>query len=228
MRYCITGDFFKPLKSKFMKTNDLFDGIVTRPYNTWSDVKLGAETQKIQTMLTGNTYIPVTQPSMEVFGLAVTGYTSQLSKVGSHDSSAIATKNVRRAELIALCVQLGNSVTSAANGDVEVLIRTGLPLKKKRQPAMLTAPANFRITNGLNQRELEARVDGMKAARAFGFEYTMDPPADDSVWVKIICTTSRCTIKGLQTGKRYWFRPFVMGSKGQQITGDAILSPFVQ
>ena len=209
-------------------TNDLFDGIVTRPYKNWSDIKLGAETQKILTMLTGNTYVPVTQPTMEVFGAAVGDYALQLSKAASRDSGAIASKNVRRAELISLCVQLGNSVTSSANGDVEALVTTGLPLRKKRQPAVLTVPVNFRITNGVNPRELDVRVDGMKAARAFGFEYTMDPPTDDSVWIRFVSSSSRCTIKGLQAGKRYWFRPFVTGSKGQQITGDAILSPYVQ
>ena len=211
-----------------MKTSDLFDGIVTRPYNTWSDVKLGAETQSIHTMMLKNSAFSKPQPTMEVFGKAVTAYTSQLSKVGTHDSGAIAAKNVRRAELIKLCIQLGNSVTDTANGNVEALISTGLPLRKKRQPAVLTAPSNFRITNGLNQRELDVKVKGMKAAYAFGFEYTMDPPTEDSVWIKTVCTTSRCTIKGLQPGKRYWFRPFVTGSKGQQITGDAILSPYVQ
>jgi len=211
-----------------MKTDDLFDGIVTRPYKRWSDLKLGAEAQKIQTMLTGNTLVPVTQPNMEVFGAAVTDYVSQLSKAASRDVNAIAAKNVRRAELVSLCIQLGNSVTSSANGDVEVLVSTGLPLRKKRTAAVLTAPANFRITNGVNPRELDVKVNGMKAARTFGFEYTMDPPTEDSVWVKAICTTSRCTIKGLQAGKRYWFRASVTGSKGQQVTGEAILSPYVQ
>ena len=211
-----------------MKTNDLFDGIVTRPYNTWSDVKLGAETQSIHTMMLKNSSFPKPQPTMEVYGKAVNAYTSQLSKVGSRDSGAIAAKNVRRAELIKLCIQLGNSVTDTANGNMEALISTGLPLKKKRQPAVLTAPANFRVTNGVNPRELDVKVDGMKAARAFGFEYTMDPPTEESVWIKTICTTSRCTIKGLQAGKKYWFRAFVTGSKGQQIIGEMILSPYVQ
>lgn len=228
MRYCITGDFLKPLKSKFMKTNDLFDGIVTRPYRTWSDRKLSSETRKMQTMLTGNPLVPVTQPTMEVFGAAVADYVSQLSKVGTRDVNAIAAKNVRRAELISLCVQLGNSVASVANGDVEVLVSTGLPLRKKRTAAVLSVPSHFRITNGVNPGELDLRVKGMKAARAYGFEYTIDPPTEDSVWIRTVCSTSRCTIKGLQAGKRYWFRPFVTGSKGQQITGDAILSPYVQ
>ena len=123
---------------------------------------------------------------------------------------------------------MGNSVTSVANGDVEVLVSTGLPLRKKRTAAVLTVPSHFRITNGVNPGELDLRVKGMKAARAYGFEYTIDPPTEDSVWIRTVCSASRCTIKGLQAGKKYWFRPFVTGSKGQQITGDAILSPYVQ
>jgi hypothetical protein len=62
----------------------------------------------------------------------------------------------------------------------------------------------------------------------FGFEYTADPATPESVWEKTLCTTSRCVIKGLTPGKKYWFRAFVTGTKGQQITGEMLISPFVQ
>lgn len=155
-----------------MTTNDLFDGVVVRPYKNWSDVKLSAQTQKIQTSMTGNALFPDQQTLMPGFAGAVNAYVLQLAKAGSRDANAIAAKNTRRAALIALCVQLGNSVTGTANGDVEALVSTGLPLRKKRQSRVLTAPSNLRLTPGLNSGELEARVDGMKVAATYGFEYT--------------------------------------------------------
>lgn len=211
-----------------MKASDLFDGVVIRPYKSWSDVKLSVKMQKVRTAMTNNALFPTPTPSMEVFGVALDNYVSQLAKSASRDVNAIASKNARRADLVALSVQLGLSVASTANGDVETLVSSGMPLRKKRQNLVLTLPSNFRIINGKNPGELDVRVDGMKAAVTYGFEYTIDPPTDDSVWVKTICTTSKCTIKNLQAGKRYWFRAFVIGSKGQQIMGDTILSPFVQ
>ena len=212
----------------FMKASDLYDGVVIRPYNSWSDVKFSAEMQKVQNAMTQNPLFPTPSPSMEVFADALTAYVSQLAKAGSRDANAVAAKNARRAALVALCVQLGYSVSNVANGDVEALVSTGLPLRRKRQTVMLNPPSNLRISNGKNPGELDLKVDGMKGAVSFGFEYTMDPPTDQSVWVKTICTTSRCTIKNLQPGKKYWFRTFVIGSKGQQVMGDTLLSPFVQ
>lgn len=211
-----------------MKASDLYDGVVIRPYKSWSDVKLSSEMTKVKTAMTNNALFPTPVPSMEVFGAALDNYVSQLAKAGTRDANAIAAKNARRSDLIALCVQLGYSVSNIANGDVEALVSTGLPLKKKRQNVVLNAPSNLRITNGKNPGELDVKVDGVKAAVSFGFEYTMDPITDQSVWVKTICTTSRCTIKNLESGKKYWFRTFVVGSKGQQVMGDTLLSPFVQ
>lgn len=211
-----------------LNASDLYDGVVTRPYKGWSDKTLSLETTGIQFAMTDNPLFPAPSPSMEVFGAAVGAFVTQLAKAGTRDSNAIAAKNTRRAELIALCVQLGNSVSSTANGDVEALVTTRLPLRKKRQSVMLTGPTNFRIANGVNPGELILKVDGKKGAVSFGFEYAMDPLTDESVWSRIVCSTSRCTVKGLEPGKRYWFRPFVTGSKGQQVMGAMMLSPYVQ
>ena len=90
------------------------------------------------------------------------------------------------------------------------------------------AMANNKELNGINPGELDLRVDSMKGASTFGFEYTEDPPTEESVWVKTMCSTSRCTIKNLQPGKKYWFRTFVIGSKGQMVMGETLLSPYVQ
>ena len=211
-----------------LTASELYDGVVTRPYNSWSDQKLSSETTKIQVAMTPNPLFPTPSPDMETFGAAVSAYVTQLAKAGTRDANAIAAKNSRRVELIALCVQLGNSVTGTADGNVEALVSTGLPLRKKRQSVVLVPPSNFRIENGVNSGELDLKVDGQRGVSTFGFEYTVDPPTEESVWVKTICTTSRCTIKGLTPGKKYWFRPFITGSKGQHITGDMLLSPFVQ
>src|SRR5690242_1305535 len=211
-----------------LTASDLYDGVVTRPFNSWSDTKLSSETSKIQVAMINNPLFPTPNPSMQVFGDAVAAYVSQLAKAGTRDANAVAAKNSRRAELVALCVQLGNSVTSTADGNVEALVSTAMPLRKKRQSIVIAAPSNFRITNGLNSGELDLKVDGQRGVSTFGFEYTIDPPTEESVWVKTICTTSRCTVKGLTPGKKYWFRAFVTGSKGQQVTGEMMISPYVQ
>ncbi|WP_148041908.1 fibronectin type III domain-containing protein [Hanamia caeni] len=208
--------------------SDLFDGVVIRPYRSWSDITLSTETTRIQLSMTDNASFPSPSPTMEVFSAAVGAYVTQLAKAATRDANAIAAKNARRAELIALCEQLGNSVTNTAYGNVEMLVSTGLPLRKKRQSVVLSAPSNLGITNGVNSGELDVRVDRQKGATGYSFDYTEDPLKEDSLWVQTLCSTSRCTIKGLTPGKRYWIRPVVIGPKGQKVVGDMMLSPFVQ
>ncbi len=211
-----------------MNASDLFDAVVIRPYKSWSDTKLSTETLRIQNSMTDNPLFPAPSPTMEVFGEAVGAYVLQLAKAGSRDKSAVAAKNARRVQLITLCEQLGYSASNTANGDVEALVSTSLPLKKKRQSVVIAPPSNFRIANGMNPGDLDLRVDSMRGAVSFKFEYTQDPPTATSVWVETVCSTSRCTFKNLESGKRYWFRVAAIGSKGQMVWGETLLSPYVQ
>ncbi len=174
-----------------MKTNDLFDGTLTRPYDSWSDPKMSVETVKISNSLKLNPLFPVTSPTNEVFTDAVGAFVLSLAKAGSKDVNAIAAKNARRNELIALCVQLGYSVSNIANGDVEALVSTSMPLRKKRQSSVVVPPSNLRIANGMNPGELDLRVDTMKGAVSFKFRYTEYPPTEASVWAETVCKRSR-------------------------------------
>ena len=211
-----------------MNNSDSFLGAVTKPYNSWSDTQLAVETLVIQSAMTDNPNFPNPTPSIPDFSEMVAVYGQQLSKAASRDANAIAAKNVRRAQLINMCIQLGNSVSDTANGDVEKLISSGLPLKKKPQSVVITAPSNFRITNGINPGELVLKVNSMKGVVSFNFSYTQDPPTETSVWTTTTCSTSRCVVKDLQSGKRYWFKVAAIGRKGQACWGELQLSPYVQ
>ncbi len=211
-----------------MKTSDLFFPTLTRPYNSWSDKTLATESMKIQTNMADNPFFPTTVPTMDVFSTAAGDFVTSLARAGTRDINAVAAKNAKRDTLIAFCIQLGNSVVTTANGEIELLVSSGLPMRKRPQPVVIGNPTNFRITNGINPGELDLRVDTMKGASSFVFEYTEYPPTDASVWQRTTCSTSRCTISGLTAGKKYWFRVAAIGRKGQQVWGETLLSPYVQ
>lgn len=211
-----------------MKNADLFFPKVNMPYNNWPDTTLATEGMTIQTAMTDNPWFPVTVPTVEDFSNAVGDYIVQLGKAGTRDMNAVASKNTKRRDLIAMCIQLGNDVTTRANGNVEMLVSTALPLKRRPQTVVITNPTNFRITNGLNPGELVLKVDSMKGARSFVFEYTEYPPGPESIWTRTTCSSSRCVITGLTAGKQYWFRVAAIGGKGQQVWGETLISPYVQ
>lgn len=207
--------------------DDLFAS-VTRPFATWSDEKLAVESKVIETAMIGNTvFFPNPEPDMPSFSATVDAFITQLGKAGSRDVNAVAAKNARRMELVLSCITLSNSVALTANGNREKLLSTRMPLKKQRQARVLKTPENFRIVNGINPGELLLKINGMKAC-SFIFDYTQDPPTDASIWKRTSCSTTRCTISGLEAGKRYWFRVAAVGGNGQLVLGELILSPFVQ
>ncbi len=153
------------------QTKSNFFPTVTRPYNSWSDRRLATESKQIQTGFTANTYFPKPDPTVAVFGAAADAFITQLGKAAMRDANAIAAKNARRKELIALCVSLGASATVTAAGSLEKLVSTGLPIKKPATSVVLKNPENFKITNGINPGELVLKVKGSQA-KSHVFEYT--------------------------------------------------------
>jgi len=209
------------------KTNVAFYATVIRPYNSWSDKLLATECKSIQTAVTDNPDFPSPDPDMVVYGAAVDAFIAQLAKASTRDVNAVAAKNSRRSELIALSIRLGNSAEFTADGNLEMLLGTGLPLRKQPATVVLGTPVNLRITNGINAGTLIAKVDGMPGCRTFNFEFTQDPPTE-ATWEKLSRSTSRCLIEGLESGKRYWIKVAVVGGNEQTVWGEPMLSPFVQ
>ena len=211
-----------------MKSQSDFIPTVTKPYNSWSDKKLVTGTVKIQTAFTDNADFPTTTPSLADYSAMVGAFISQLGKAGTRDVNAVAAKNARRKELIDATITLGTSVSLTANGDLEMLLSTAFPLRKQSQPVVLAKPSNFRCTNGINPGELDLKVDTMDGVVSFNFTYTVYPPTDTSAWTTVTSSKSSCTITGLESGKKYWFRVAAIGSKGQLVWGETLQSPYVQ
>ncbi len=177
----------------------------TKPFNNWPDKKLAAETKQVALAMTGNAAFPKPNPAILTFSAAVDAFIDQLGKAGSRDMNAVAAKNTKRFELVQLCNSLVNSVASTANGNREMLVSTSLPLRKIPQAVVLRNPENFTVTNGINPGELYLKIKGSNA-HSIIFEYTEDPPTPTSIWTRTTCTSSRCTVSGLEAGKRFWFR----------------------
>ena len=211
-----------------MKSQSDFLPSVTKPYNGWSDKKLATESIKIQTAVTDNPDFPTLVPTPADYAEMVGAFISQLGKAGTRDINAVAAKNARRRELIDATILLGTSASLTANGNLDMLLSTGLPLRKQQQPVVLGKPSNFRCTNGINPGELDLRVDTMDGVVSFNFTYTVYPPAETAVWTTVTSSKSSCTITGLESGKKYWFRVAAIGTKGQMVWGETLQSPYVQ
>lgn len=195
----------------------------TSPY---TDADFLGRSQYVLSCLTGNTSFPSPVPPLADLSAAIDAFA--LARVGaaSGTHALVAAKNERRAELEAVYVQLGMYVMYVANGSVELLIQSGYPVAKDREPVYISNPGNVTLSNGVTSGELESVVAAVKGSRLYLFQITDAEPSDNTLWDSRTCSRCKYTFKGLQPGKKYWVRVAATGS-GDQIAYSTIASQYV-
>ena len=55
-----------------------------------------------------------------------------------------------------------------------------------------------------------------------------DPITENTVWISKLGTEMSYTFTGLEVGKRYWMKVVAMGTRGQNVPSEPILTRLVQ
>jgi hypothetical protein len=180
--------------------------------------------------LTGNIFFPtLTDPSLAEFQTSVNAYDAALAAAADRSKNNVAAKDARKAELVNVLIRMALQLMKEADGNLEALVSTALPLYKTREPRPpIGIPDIHSIENGLNSGELDVKVFSLSGARTFIYQYTEDPLSASSVWTSLNSTRTKQTITGLQVGKRYWIRIIAYGTNNQMTISDPVLSKIVQ
>ena len=205
----------------------LYYPTLNAPYKSWNDTELVSGSRYIYTCMNSNEYFLTMAEEVTSYGESVEGFATLVAKAGNRDKNAVAAKDMGRLSLIEASINLGNSVTKVAAGNLQALISSGLDLRKRPQPVVLGTPSNLVISVNGAVGQLKTKVNSVKGAKTYIVKYTIDPQAPGSEWTSIICTTSQYVISGLQSGAKYWIIVGAVGSKGQTTWSVAQLSPFV-
>lgn len=197
-------------------------------YSKLSDANLNAKAKAVVLALTGNTYFPTTTPTLVDFTTLQTDYGTALDNCSAWGKLLIALKNQAREALVGGMRQLAMDVNAQSNGDVTMLVSSGFDLSSMGDnPAVLGAPTEFKISDGMNAGELKFSCRSAKNAVSYLAEYTDEVPGDNTLWQKLPITTRETTVKGLRSGVRIYGRIKAIGRKGQEANSD-ILSRVVQ
>ena len=143
------------------------------------------------------------------------------SKTGAKND--IANKDVKKDQVITLLRSLGNMVAGIAKGDRQVLVSSGFPLVKDREPALpITKPAPPVLSTGINPGEVFSvgQADAAVVARVHLF--AAEPITNDTKWDSTITTNRKFTYANLESGKKYWFKQGVVGKRDQYVESDAV------
>lgn len=197
-------------------------------YARLSEQNLAFRAQMVIVNLTGNPSFPVTVPSLADFTVVKNTYTQALEDCADGDKTAIALKNQAKNVLLTWMDNLANNVQSLAQNDRAKMVSSGFEMASDGESSPpLSSPENFTVTEGLNKGELRLSIKGDSNAIAYVFEYTEEPPTENSIWNSRPSSIREHTLTGLRSGTRIYVRAGKVGRKNQYVYSE-VLSRIVQ
>ena len=184
---------------------------------TDSDAQLIVDVGSVITGLTGNASYTTPVPTLAAVTAALNAFTTAISdaEAAGGGVTLTATKNDRRADLVALMRELASYVQVTCKGDLTVLLSSGFPIQKpQRNPiGVLPAPSNLTVTLGMQTGELDAAV-----APVFGasiYNWRISTAAAPSVVLQSAQTTAASnSFTGLTPGVVYNVEANAVGAAG--------------
>lgn len=187
-------------------------------FSGYSDSDLDTKAHDIISSLTNNPKLSDLFPKLEDVVKSSQSYSTSLIDAQTRDKTKVAIKNNVRKELVDVLKALGNHIMSVAQGDEAILASSGFTMiRRGTSSRVLTNPQNLVVKPGKNRGEIVTSVAGVRGARAYMHEYTLDPVTDASVWTSITSTRRKHLFTNLQSGKNYWFRVAAVGPNGQVV-----------
>jgi hypothetical protein len=103
-------------------------------------------------------------------------------------------------------------VDRIADGDKEVISSSGYFASKQPQPVKRPV---FKVIYGDKDGSVILKRKAVQGAVAYIYQYVEDPlPEDEKQWIYAnFCAQTKCVIKNLESGKKYWFRVFAINRK---------------
>jgi len=180
--------------------------------STNSDADLITACGRILVALTGNTHYPTPKPTLAAVSAARDVFVASVAAL-DRGKVSIAVRNAARVPLVQLLRELSLYVQQTAQGDRVVLLGSGYPLQKTRQPIGIpAAPQNLRLKQG-NSGQLIARCNVVPAALSYQWRFaSLQAP---TAWTQAEPTgKASCTLHDLAAGTQYTVQVRVVGRKG--------------
>ena len=184
-----------------------------------------AKAKQIVAALTGNPNFPTPNPTLNAIDLVITKTETKAAERDAAQQLA-KTKTIElngcEDELNAILSQIAAHVDSVAAGDRAKIHSAGLDT---RAGATSTTeppppPSGLDSSIGDHEGELDAFWDPVAGARSYLIQTNEDPTVATGWQHTGVSTKSKYTIKGLQSGKRYWMRVAAVNSVGQSGWSD--------
>ena len=167
-------------------------------------------------------YFPTPNPTLATVQTALDAMQAASLAAENRDRVAIAYRNERRDELVALLRKLGIYVNLMADGNRTIALSSGFDVTKEPTPAppitFVEAPI---VMQGTNAGELLSKVKSVDGARTYQYLITTDSQLPLTQWTSKSTTLTKYLFKGLESAKRYYLRVAVVGINEQMVYSEA-------
>ena len=173
--------------------------------------------------MTANANFPNIVPTAANMATAADNFEAAMANASTGNRDAIANKNVQKKALQGLMHNWGMYVNLLSDGNLEMLISSGLPLTKEPSPSVLGVPENLVISQSVNPGSVEVSFKAVDNAINYRYEWTPNPVTANTVWEAISSTVRKQVISDLEQGSNYWFRVRAYGTKKQETVSSEVL-----
>ena len=173
--------------------------------------------------MTANANFPNIVPTAANMVIAADNFEAAMANASTGNRDAIANKNVQKKALQGLMHNWGMYVNLLSDGNLEMLISSGLPLTKEPSPSVLGVPENLVISQSVNPGSVEVSFKAVDNAINYRYEWTPNPVTANTVWEAISSTVRKQVISDLEQGSNYWFRVRAYGTKKQETVSSEVL-----
>jgi hypothetical protein len=182
---------------------------------TDSDPLLITDVGAILKRMTDNPDYPDPLPPLHIVSAALDAFSLAVTAATNGGKILTATKNARRADLVALVRQLANYVATACDGDYTKLLGSGFPTHKPRREAIgqLTAPTMPVLSHGMLSGTLDAVTTPQRGSFIYNWKIAL-ATAPDTILQTVQTTGTRNTFTGLTPGQLYIVSVNVVGAAG--------------
>lgn len=189
-------------------------GLLNRHFKSHSDAEFETRGSHIWSSMNGNTLFPSLQDLLPPIKTAQEKFSTDLAASRGLGRQLVAEKNKSRLALEALLSSLALLIMAQTSDRAE-LLTTGFMLRKQPESRQIAAPANQKLTAGVNSGEIISSVSRPKGATSFLHQISNNIDSEEKTWISIATTSNKHVFTNLQPGKQYAARTGAVGSKGQ-------------
>lgn len=196
---------------------------ITNGFAKMADATLELRANQIHLALDGNPHFVNPTPALPALADAIAAFAAALADCRYADRLQLAIKNQKREELITLLHKLGDFVLFKSDGDPVIAASSGFSVGKQPAPAPpITSPENLQVKAGYNTGELLTKINRVKGALVYLYQYATDTMMENDNWKVIVCSRTRCIISNLPPGTKYNCRVAAIGPKDQLMYSDIV------